>query len=209
MKRKAIVTLAVGPHEELLEVALPSFRTFGERHGYDVLVADPIDSLRPPSWWKLPAMLSALVRYDEVLFLDADTVIVDPSEDLGVHPWAWQALVEHHTGDGDVPNCAVWLVRRPMIPFLNVAWSLDKYLNHGWWEQAAMHELMGYAGRPVSCVAQTELLGHTEFLDNGWNVHVWDEPKAERPRIMHATMYQDRLGVMREWARQAESAVVA
>jgi hypothetical protein len=203
---KALITFAVGPHEQFLDVALPSFHTFADRHGYELVIPEPIDCTRPPSWWKIPALVAALEQYDEALFLDADMVVIDPSEDLGVDGWAWQAMVEHHTGDGDVPNCAVWLVRRPMLPFLHIAWSLEKYLNHGWWEQAAMHELMGYQGRPVQRVAQTELLDHTEFLDNGWNVHVWDRPITERPRIMHATMFPDRLAVMREWARMAEAA---
>lgn len=200
---KALVTLAVGPHEELLDIALPSFEAFADLHGYDLLIPDAIDCSRPPSWWKVPALIAALEEYDEALFLDADTVIIDPSEDLGVHPWAWQALVEHHTGDGDVPNCAVWLVRKPMIPFLHIAWSMEKHLHHGWWEQAAMHELMGYGERPVRRVRQTELLGHTEFLDNGWNVHCWDSPAAAHPRILHATMLPDRAAAMRAWAEIA------
>lgn len=205
---KALVTLAYGGfYEELLEVALPSFQTFADLHGYDLLIPEPIDCSRPPSWWKVPALLSALDEYDEALFLDADTVIVDPSEDVYVDPLAWQAMVEHHTGDGDVPNCAVWLVRRPMIPYLHTAWSLDRYLNHGWWEQAAMHELMGLGGRPVQRIFDTELGRHTAFLDNGWNVHCWDSPRATRPRIMHATMLPDRVAVMRAWARIAEEAL--
>jgi hypothetical protein len=201
MNRRAIVTLARGPeHEELLELALPSFEAFGERHGYDVLVAD-IDSGRPASWDKVPALRAALAEYEEALWLDADTVIVDPSEDVPVDERAWQALVEHATGDGFVPNCGVWYVRAPMLPVLEQLWTMTGYLNHGWWEQAAMLELLGYRGRPVSRpVHANGLLLHTTFLDAGWNRHLWDTKPAEHVRIQHATVYPNRAETMRSWA---------
>jgi hypothetical protein len=150
--------------------------------------------------------MAALKDYDEVLWLDSDMVIVDPSEDLDVPADAWQALVEHHTGDGDVPNCGMWLARKPMIPVLQEVWDSVEFLNHGWWEQAAMHKLLGYEGRPVQHVTETELYQHTHFLDNGWNCHLWDQPPAEHPRILHATMFPDRVAAMTEWAGMAAKA---
>lgn len=200
---KALISYAVGPHQELLDIAAPSFQEFADRHGYDLLIPEPMDSPRPPSWHKIPALIAALGEYDEVLFLDADTVIVDPSEDLDVPADAWQALVRHRTGDGDVPNCGVWFVRRPMVPVLELQWSMVQYTHHGWWEQAAMHELLGFGERPVRLLAPTELYERTCFLDPGWNVHKWDEQRLERQRIMHASMHPDRAAVMREWAKGA------
>ena len=41
---KAFVTLAVGPHEELLDIAEPSFEEFCIRHDYDLLIAGSIES---------------------------------------------------------------------------------------------------------------------------------------------------------------------
>ena len=117
-------------------------------------------------------------------------------------PEYWQAMVRHHTDDGEVPNTDVWLCRKPMIPILEEVWGMTKWLMHGWWEQAALLELMGYTvyapcrelGNP------TDLYNKTYFLDNGWNVHKWDKPQPEHPRIQHATMYPDRVKVMWEWA---------
>jgi len=200
---RALVTVATGTHLDLLNIARPSFQAFADLHGYDLLEAEPLDCVRPPSWWKVLILQAALRDYDEALWLDADTVIVDGSEDLNVPPDAWQALVEHHTGDGDVPNCGVWLVRQPMAPVLDDLWTMTQYLSHGWWEQAGLHQLMGYRGRPVQLVSPTELYERTHFLDNGWNVHMWDDPQPAHPRIMHATMWKDRVGVMRQWAAAA------
>ena len=199
---RAIVSLATGAHGELLEIALPTFEAFAARHGYDVIIAD-VDSDRPPSWRKVAALRETLGEYDAALWLDADTVIVDLDDDVPIANDAWQALVEHNTDDGIVPNCGVWYVRAAMIPTLEEMWRMTRYLNHGWWEQAAMHELLGYGGRPVERLEPTPLRERTTFLDNGWNCHIWDRPEAEHPRILHATMLAERAEAMRAWAAQA------
>jgi hypothetical protein len=101
-----------------------------------------------------------------------------------------------------VPNCAVWFVRQPMLPVLEEAWASAHRIEHGWWEQAAMMDLMGYQHhfRPAYLAAPTILYDSTHWLDHGWNVHKWDTPGAAHPRFMHATMHPDRAAVMTEWA---------
>lgn len=203
--RRAIITLATGKHERYLQIAAPSFRAFADRHGWDVYRANEIGEARPPAWYKLIGIMSLLREYDEVLLLDADTVIVDGREDLTAPPEAWQAMVMHHTGDGEVPNTGVWLTRKPMIPILEQAWGMTKYLMHGWWEQAAILELMGYhVQQPTRLEAETELYRRTHWLDPAWNVHKWHQPQPAHPRIQHATMYPDVEGTMLEWAKEAE-----
>ena len=207
---RALVTWARGQeHLQLLDISLPSMEAFADRHGYDVVIPE-IDSTRPASWCKVPALHAALEDYDEALWVDADVVITDPTADMHVPDGCWQALVEHHTGDGDVPNCGVWFVRKPMAPILEAMWGMTQHLNHGWWEQAAMLELLGYEdmrsrGIPTHLVQPSELYRRTFWLDNGWNVHPWDD-RADRPRFMHASMHADRESVMREWADLAVAA---
>lgn len=203
---RALVTYATGEHEEFLEIALPSFHEFADRHDYDVVVAEPGPSTRPPSWLKVPALKAALEDgYEEAVWVDADIVIVDPTVDLDVPDDAWQALVRHHTGDGEVPNCGVWVVRQPMIPVLDTIWAKTQYFHHGWWEQAAMLDLLGYKHepRPATLTEPTELYERTYWLDNGFNVHLRDMPLPENPRWMHATMVVDRVEAMRQWAEVA------
>jgi hypothetical protein len=199
---KTLVTLAVGAHAELLDIAMPTFVGFADRHGYDLTVA-VVESDRPASWHKIPALLSALDDYDEALWLDADIVIADPSADIDVPGWAWQALVCHHTDDGEVPNCGVWLVRKPMRTTLQTIWGMTEHLHHPWWEQAALVDLLGYRGRPLTVTEPTALLGRTFFLGNGWNVHRNDRNRPADGRFLHATMWPDRAAVMRQWAGAA------
>jgi hypothetical protein len=92
-----------------------------------------------------------------------------------------------------------------MIPVIERAWNNTKWLMHGWWEQAALLDLMGYhVEAPCHLVTNTELYQKTYFLDQSWNVHKWHEPAAEHPRIQHATMWPDRVAVMQEWVREAD-----
>jgi hypothetical protein len=95
-----------------------------------------------------------------------------------------------------------------MLSVLDEMWKLTEYIDHCWWEQAAMLELLGFdpRTRPVSLFAPTELWDRTHWLETGWNVHVNDVYKSPRPRFKHATMWPDRAAVMREWAGAAVSA---
>lgn len=201
---RTIVTLAIGAHVELLNIAMPTFERFADRHGYDIVVAE-LDSPRPASWHKIPALLAALDDYEEALWIDADVVIVDDTEDLNVPKFKWQALVAHHTGDGEVPNCGVWLVRQPMRPWLERIWKMTGYLNHPWWEQAAVCELLGYRGSPLQLMDPGELVARTAFLGKEWNPHKNDSEEIDHPRFRHATMHPDRASVMRQWADEAQA----
>jgi hypothetical protein len=131
---------------------------------------------------------------------------MNPEDDCVVPAEAWQALVTHDTHCGQVPNTDVWLVRRPMVPVLERVWSMTQYLHHGWWEQAALMDLMGYqVGPPAKLMVQRELYVNTFPLHASWNVHLWDRPQPDVRRIEHATMHPDRVSVMRGWAEQAKA----
>lgn len=198
---RALVTFGIGPAQELRDIALPSFETFAEAHGYELRVYDPDpDPYWPLPWLKVACLQDALDSYEEALWVDADIVITDPSEDLPVDDRAWQALTVHHTPDGEVPNTGVWLCRQQMREVLADLWKMQSYRNHPWWEQGAVLELLGYDSwaRPTTYHGPTDLCVYTDFLSAEWNSHPWDE--AEHPRFRHATMRPNRAEVMKEWA---------
>jgi hypothetical protein len=206
---RALVTFAVGAdYQELLELARPGFREYAELHGYDLHTTPPATSSRAPSWRKVPRLLHLLDTYDEVLWVDCDVVIVDPSWDLAddVPDQDWQALVAHHTPDGEIPNCGVWYLRPPMQPVLEQMWRMDQYTSHIWWEQAALLELLGYHGHPVRLEHPTELYARTCWLDLEWNSHE-ERDRQPQPRFAHATCgpVQWRLGVMRQYTERSHT----
>jgi hypothetical protein len=210
--KRALVTFAVATHEPLLEYALPAMERYADWHGYDLITTPPRMLLRPPSWHKITAVLTALDTHDEVLWVDADVLILDDTVDLAdeVDDQAWQAITRHHTREGEVPSVGVWYVRQPMRPWLERAWTLTKYLHHRWWEQAAMLQLLGYRADPPPCrLSQpTELYANTFWLGEEWNqLHLQypadtvGEPVTTSPRFVHVgpgSPIDWRLTAMRE-----------
>ena len=212
---KALVTFGVGTHAELLDIARPSYQAFAKRHGYDYFEAQFGGTLaRPPAWYKIQCLIDLLKSYDLAVFIGSDLVIVDGREDLpqefplNESEW-WQAMVSHDTKCGYVPNDDLWICKPPMLPALEQIWNMTQYLNHGWWEQAALMDLMGYDPAiehfPTYPKDKSrELYQRTRFISTEWNVHKWDKWQPLHPRIQHATMWPDRPAIMREWAKQAE-----
>lgn len=200
---RALVTFALGDHARLLELSLPRFAEYADRHGYELNTTPPRLIMRPPSWMKVAVLLDALDRHDEALWIDCDVVLVDQELDLAdeVPDGYWQALVRHHTPDGEVPNAGVWYARQDAREALERVWRMDRYLDHVWWEQAALIDLLGYrhTTRPVEFVAPTELYERTYWLGLEWNSHEQND-RHPQPRFAHATCgpVEWRERVMRE-----------
>ncbi len=209
---RCIVTYAAGAHEELLDISLPTYRAFAERHGYDLLVTrnEISESSRflhyktdlPPAWNKIPLLIDALERYDEVVWFDCDLVIVDDTEDFPpLQDGKLHALVRHFEDYSEVPNSGVWRLRR-VVPDMEL-WSLDLlnqmlmlcvFTNHGWWEQAALMTLMGYCVPPEGsdfqetkcrCVYPTVWHHSCQFMRLCWNSH--PNYRADKSRIVHCS----------------------
>jgi hypothetical protein len=209
---RTLVTFAIDGYRQLSDLSRPGQIAYARRHGYEPCTRPPRLRLRPPSWLKVTALLDALDLHEEALWLDADVVVVDGELDLAdeVPADAWQALVRHHTPDGEVANGGVWLVRRPMRGPLEQLWQLTRYLNHPWWEQAGLLDLLGYRHdpRPVELAAPTDLYTRTHWLGLEWNSHEQND-RHPAPRFAHATAgdLDWRASVMRRHiARAAELA---
>lgn len=205
---RALVTFATGDHKQLLDLALPGFARYAKRHGYTLVTRSPSLLLRPASWYKIPALLDALDHFDEALWLDCDIAIVDDTLDLAAEApaGAWQALVRHHTSDGEVPNGGVWYVRQPARPALEAVWRSHEYLVHPWWEQAALLGLLGYQLAPARLLEPTVLYDRTHWLGLEWNSHEQNDRHPE-PRFAHATCgtVEWRAAVMRGHVERSPS----
>src|SRR4051794_18041233 len=75
---KVICAFATGRHRQLLAVGAPTFEAYAHRHGWDVVLSSEyLSGGRPQSWAKVPMMQRLLDRYNLVLCIDADAIIVD------------------------------------------------------------------------------------------------------------------------------------
>lgn len=209
---RAIITYAEGAHEELLDVAMPGFQAFADKHRYDMHVGKRLIHDLPPAWNKIPLLIDALKRYEEVIWFDCDLIIVNNMNDFP--PIAEDKLfsmVRHFEGGSEIPNSGVWRLRRrcngaSAIDLLQRIMHLEVFTNHGWWEQAALMTLMGYSVpaqnsdyMKTKCrnVVATSWYNNCQFMRLCWNSH--PNYRAERPRIVHCS-YPDmaqRLEVMR------------
>lgn len=200
--RRAIVTMGVGPYEELLAISGPRMRAYADRHGYEYIELSGLAPERPPSWLKVLPLAAMLETYDALLWLGCDVLILDDSVDMAdqIALTAWQALTAHHTGEGEIPNCDVWYLRPQMADYLRQAWAMEQYATHPWWEQKAMLDQMGYGGSPLQAEKPTELYRHTHFLPLEWNSHESSD-RAQKPIFAHATYgdLQWRLDVFRRY----------
>lgn len=170
---KALATIGTGPMEPVLDLALPTFRAYADRYGYEVVVGDGDSQGRPPSWAKVLLMKRLLNEYDEVLWIDADAIILRNDRDISdeVPPDAWQAFAMcPGWRTGPILNCGVWLIRSTdkAKSFLDLVWSAEHRIEHRWWEQMAVLDLLGFDERG-EVIGESAWLAGTCFLDDVWN----------------------------------------
>jgi hypothetical protein len=185
---RVIVSLGTGAQEQLLRLASHSFAPYARRYGYDLrLHTDVVDPSRPAPWSKIPLLRDLVLRYETVVWLDADTVIVDRSADIAeeMHPKAILHLVEHTVRGEQRPNTGVMVLRggQESAAFLDEVWRMEKYIDHRWWENAAVCDLLGYSVDPPARIRTTSLSERTHFLSPRWN---WiRDASVRRARIRH------------------------
>jgi hypothetical protein len=208
MKKLLITGWAGTEHGMMAAHTAPIMEAYAAKHGADFYMANLIGG-EPASWIKIPYIMEWLRHVDLVAWVDADVVITERGRGESIFDAfdrdAWQAVVLHKTECGLVPNCGVWVVAKPMLPILTDIWAgRGRFLNHPWWEQAAVMEQMGFmpslntAGWPYSVDAgDTELRQYTQFLDAKWNDHPRNAGRVESPNFIHVTQYDDRLGTIR------------
>lgn len=109
-----------------------------------------LDYCRPASWSKVLACRMALERgVDWVWWLDADAAITNPDIDVrGLCDTDYDFLVG---ADFNGFNAGSFLMRNSAesLRFLNAVWNRTDCMNHCWWEQKAMMEVL--AATPDIC----------------------------------------------------------
>ncbi|MDA8268762.1 MAG: class I SAM-dependent methyltransferase [Actinomycetota bacterium] len=190
-RRTVLCSHGVGPHAELLKLALPTFERFAELHGYDVDFGfRPLQHDRPPAWNKVVAIGNLLEEYDTVVWIDSDAVVVDPRRDIlsvaGPERSMWMAM--HHYGGEEQPNTGVLVVHRreEARELLAAVWQVTHLIEHPWWEQAAILHLLGY---DVSTIGHAKLVSPTRWFDTvGWLGNEWNSISQDphpNPLINH------------------------
>lgn len=208
MSDRVIASLGAGPQESLLRIARRTIEPYASRYGYDLsLHTEVVDDGRPAPWSKIRILRELVDRYELVVWLDADLVIVDGRVDLAseLEDDCFLYLVEHQHSDWRMPNTGVMMLRggQQAADFLDETWSLDGYAEHRWWENAAVCELLGYELDPPRPVRQTPLLEKTKFISPRWNSII--DANVRGARIRHFPGYALRTRTALMLAATAEA----
>jgi hypothetical protein len=192
---RVICSLALGEYRPLLSRTALSFERYAERWGWDVVLStEDLAPGRPAPWAKVPLLQSLLDEYEWVLWLDADVVVVDLEADISdeIQPDKDMYLVEHPWLHQYTANSGVLLLRSCAWSreFLQEVWALERYIEHPWWENAALLDLLGYSLDPARLVRPTRHLHHTKIIDRRWNSIELDRPQA--PSFVHRGFYDLR-----------------
>ncbi|MEF3307196.1 hypothetical protein [Paenibacillus sp. GYB003] len=191
-ERTLLCSLATGgEHIEMLELLAPTASHYARLHGMDCLMlplpGKRLEPSRPPAWDKIVLIHHMLKLYDTVIWIDADAIICDPHKDIRavLDRRIPMHLVVHKIGRRMIPNTGVWVLRSLSKTFemLYYVWNDSRYINHRWWEQAALMDLIGFDPESASFRGQTPYTAHVRFIDREWNSRQAD--CAANPVIYH------------------------
>ncbi|MFZ2049614.1 MAG: hypothetical protein WB698_10985 [Solirubrobacteraceae bacterium] len=216
MSDRVITSMGAGPQQRLLALARRTIEPYARRHGYDLrLHSEAVDASRPAPWSKIKILRDLVERYELVVWLDADLVVVDARVDLAseLEEGKLLYLVEHRGPGWQMPNTGVMMLRGgpETAAFLDAVWELQQYVNHRWWENAAVCELLGYQLDPPAPVQTTPMLVRTKLIPQSWNSIVSPEWSAiaaaavQPARIRHFPGYSLRTRTALMLAATAEA----
>jgi hypothetical protein len=171
--RKVLCSIGFGPQERLLRLSRPSFERYANRYGYDLDVrTEPLQYERPGQWNKILLLSELVDRYDVVVWVDADAVIIDASRDIAdeLEDGRFLYLVEHRYKGLRIPNTGVLMLRSgpEARALLDELWNDTDFAQHRWHEQAALMLRLGYVESLPT--RPSELRDRkTKFLGTEWN----------------------------------------
>ena len=183
-----VVVTAAGPamRDVLHDLALPTFRRWAQRWGWDVHPTDLVSdgagadpAAQAAKWAKTGLLRQALRQAPLALWLDADVLLVRDDDDVARHllPGTFQALaLEHVPAEHRVnPNTGVWLLRScpAAFAFLDAVDALGQQPGP-WADQGAVLAALGWdrgderyhGARPGP---GGPALAGTSWLPPGWN----------------------------------------
>jgi hypothetical protein len=208
---RGIVVTAAGPHMRavLHDLALPTFRRWAGRWGWDVvahdLATDGVAADGPAQrakWAKLRLLRDALEHHPMALWIDADVLLMRDDQDISIHLHRdhFQALAmeqvpsEHRVN----PNTGVWLLRScaESTAFLDAVEQAGPQPGP-WADQGAVLAALGWDrgderyhwARPG---AGGRFLTGTSWLPPGWNQAWLDGRRTEDCFNSTADSYADR-----------------
>ena len=194
--RKVICSFGEGDHKHFLKLSSATFKDYASRFNYELeLHYQRSQNQRPAAWGKIELIKNLLALYDLVLWIDADAIFVNTSggdiaDEIESNKPIY--LVQHRIAREKIPNTGVLMLLKSSISFklLDDIWNSTQFIEHPWWENAALIYLLGYKIdwpgyeiKPTFSEENSPYLPYIKFLDKKWN-SIFADP-ADRPEIKH------------------------
>lgn len=194
-RNMVICSLANGEHyQAMLDIMSKPVNYYAHKYGMDTMMLKLRERFapdRPEAWDKVALLKHLLNFYETVMWVDSDTLIVNPDADIREEfkVDCVMQLVTHLYAPNFYPNTGVWAVHRHKraIELLEAIWAQEDLVHDIWWEQAALMRLLGYANphNPNSYSGPTEFASLICPLSLKWNAQLAIDPLAVRPSILH------------------------
>lgn len=189
-----ICCLATGKnHEAALDIMKPTVEYYGKLHNIDTLFFKekllPKESAKKH---KILLLYNLLKHYEIVMWMDSDTIIVDPSIDIRdeIKTNHLIYMTSYFGRDPLFPNSGIIIVKRnpKTLEILEKVWKFKRKHRRGWWDQQAFLELLGFDNNYIhirSYSGPTEYTSHIGNLPLKWNSRPNRKDVAKNPIILH------------------------
>ncbi|MBS4176690.1 putative nucleotide-diphospho-sugar transferase [Lederbergia citrea] len=189
-----ICCLATGKnHEDALEIMKPTVEYYGKLHKIDTLFFK--EKLLPKEMAKKHKILllyNLLKYYEIVMWMDSDTIFVNPEEDIRneLNTEHVVYMASYFGREPLFPNSGVIVVKRDPKTFeiLEKVWTFKRKHGRGWWDQQAFLELLGFKNDYINILAYNGPTEYTPLIGNlhlKWNSRPNRKDVSKNPVIMH------------------------
>ena len=131
--------------KEISDLSFPTVESFCLKNSFDCERFFIEDFGKPAPWFKIPTLIKEIDsnEYDYILWIDADAMILNQNFDIKQILDENKSLHISHDPNSINSGAMLWKCDKVSRGFLKEVWKLsEKYLNHIWWEQAAIIELL-------------------------------------------------------------------
>ena len=179
----AVVTLGTDNIESYTKFSFDLNERYCKKHGYDFIrYSEVLDENRPVSWSKLLALKNHLNDYDWLFWIDADAIFHNPLIRIEERiDEQYNFICGKSFGEGWTPystnpdiinmNAGVFLLKGKSpwsIRFINNLYGRTERIDHMWWENQALMDLMfeknEYFSDKIKVIDQFLLNGYLESL---------------------------------------------
>ena len=146
--KTAIITAYNGRYSCVGDLTSQVNLAYAQRWGIDFIASkqEELAEGRPPAWGKIRLLQKVLSNYGWVLWIDADAMVVDFTQDLRrfIDDDYDIVLAAEELPEGRTINTGVAWYRNSSTTnmILKSTWEREDCIHHSWWEQGAMIEVL-------------------------------------------------------------------